>query len=112
MAGTKKKERKDKKEKPLEKWTIKEMREECLKIEGISGVHGMNKGELLTHLREAKGIAAPVTKGSVNVRETKAKVWELQEVKRQQVQAGATKKQTNIMRKKISRLKKQTRLPR
>ncbi len=109
MAGTKKKERKEKKEKPLDKWTIKEIREECLKIGGIHGVHGMNKEELLGHLREAKGVSAPVTKKTVNVREIKAKVLEMRDQKKQQAQAGATRKQINVMRKKIARLKKQTR---
>ncbi|MEW6350577.1 MAG: transcription termination factor Rho [Thermodesulfobacteriota bacterium] len=109
MAGTNKKERKEKKEKPLEKWTIKEMREECLKIEGIQGVHGMNKEELLAHLREAKGIPAPVAKKTVSVREIKAKVRELRDAKRQKAEAGATRKQIDIARKKISRLKKLTR---
>jgi hypothetical protein len=108
MAG-KKKERKDKKEKPLDKWTIKEMREECLKSEGIQGVHGMNKEELLVQLRELKGIAAPV-KAVANVREIKAKVVELRLKKKDAAAAGASRSQLDVLRRKISRTKKQTRI--
>jgi hypothetical protein len=43
MAG-KKKEQKEKKEKPLERRTVKELREEALTIPDVQGVHGMNKG--------------------------------------------------------------------
>ncbi len=109
MAGTKKKERKDKKEKPLERWTIKEMRDECLKMEGIQGFHGMNKEELLAFLREAKGITAPPTKNT-NVREVKAKVLELRKKRAEAAAAGATKEQLNILRRKVSRMKKKTRI--
>ena len=63
----KKKEQKEKKEKPLEKWTVKELREEALKIGELQGVHGMNKEELLVELRKAKGIAAPEKKKTVKV---------------------------------------------
>ena len=42
-----KKEKPEKKEKPLDKMTAKELREIALKIPEITGVHGMNKAELL-----------------------------------------------------------------
>ena len=72
-----KKKQKGKKEKPLEKWTIKELREEALQIQGIQGVHGMNKDELIEIVREHKGLPAPEKKKTVNVREIKAKVVDL-----------------------------------
>jgi len=50
-----KKERKDKKEKPLDRMTAKELREMALQIQGIVGVHAMNKNELLVAIKEAKG---------------------------------------------------------
>jgi len=55
----KKKEQKEKKEKPLERWTVKELREDALKLGTVHGVHGMNKEELLTALRKEKGIPEP-----------------------------------------------------
>jgi hypothetical protein len=51
-----KKERKEKKEKPLDKMTATELRKYALDTGEISGVHGMNKEELLTAIKEAKGI--------------------------------------------------------
>ena len=60
--GQKKKEQEEKKEKPLEGWTVKELREEALKVPDIQGVHGMNKEELLTVLRKQKGISEPESK--------------------------------------------------
>ena len=50
------KEAAEKKEKPLDRMTAKELREMALKIEGIVGVHVMNKNELLNAIKEAKGI--------------------------------------------------------
>lgn len=109
MAG-KKKEQKGKKEKPLEKWTVKELREEALKIPDVQGVHGMNKEEIMALLRVAKGIPEPESKKkSVNVREIKAKIGELKKGKEEERQQGASRARLDILRKKISRLKKQTR---
>ena len=109
MAG-KKKEQKAKKEKPLDKWKMKELREEALKVPNIQGVHGMNKEELLGTLREAKGIPAPQTKKKVaNIREIKAKIAVLKNLKENERSEGASPVRVDILRRKISRLKKQTR---
>ena len=51
-----KKERKEKKEKPLDKMTATELRKFAMDTGEISGVHGMNKEELLAAIKEAKGI--------------------------------------------------------
>jgi hypothetical protein len=110
MAETKKKERKAKKEKPLERWTVKELREEALKIGGVVGVHGMNKEELLEALRKEKGIEPPASKKKIgNVREIKSKVIELRKKKDEERASDASRGRLNILRKKISRMKKQTR---
>lgn len=108
MAG-KKKERQEKKEKPLEKKTVKELREEALQIPDVVGVHGMNKEELITALREYKGIPAPEIKKSGSVRDLKKKVLELKQKRDEARAGGATRSQLDIMRRKISRIKKQTR---
>jgi hypothetical protein len=104
------KKKKQVKEKPLEKLTIKELREEALKIEGIVGVHGMNKSELLDILREQRGLEAPKKKNKINVRELKKKVSELKDLRNKERAEGADKKRLDGLRKKISRLKKKTRL--
>ena len=108
MAG-KKKEQKEKTEKPLDRWTMKELREEALKIPDVQGVHGMNKEEIVALLRKARGISEPETKKSGSVRETKAKVVALQKQRDEERVQGASRSRINILRKKISRLKRQTR---
>lgn len=104
-----KKERKEKKEKPLEDRTIKELREEALSIGGVQGVHGMNKEELLTILRKAKGIPEPQQQKSASVREIKAKINQLKQLRVEERAQGAARSRLDILRRKISRLKKQTR---
>ena len=47
---------KEKKEKPLDKMTVKKLREIAKEIPEITGVHGMNKDELLAAIEKAKGI--------------------------------------------------------
>jgi hypothetical protein len=106
-----KKEQKQKKEKPLERWTIKELREEALTIPNVQGVHGMNKEEIIAALRQAKGIKAPdAKKGAQSVREVKAKVCELRKLKDNERSEGASKFRLQVLRKKIARLKKKTRI--
>lgn len=108
MAG-KKKEQKEKKEKPLERRTVKELREEALTLPDVQGVHGMNKEELISILRTAKGIEAPPQKKAAAVRDVKHKIAELKKVRDEERGGGAARARLEILRKKISRLKKQTR---
>ena len=107
MAG--KKEQKEKKEKPLEDWTIKELREEALKGGEVHGAHGMNKEELLTAVRKAKGIPEPEKKKSEGIRELKAKVSELRQKRDEEREQGATKLRLTVLRKKIGKIKRLTR---
>jgi hypothetical protein len=104
----KKKEQKEKAEKPLESKTIKELREEALKISGIQGVHGMNKEELLTALRKEKGIAEPEKNKGAGIREIKQKVIDLRKKRDQERTEGADRKRLTILRKKITKLRKKT----
>ncbi len=106
----KKKEQKEKKEKPLEKWTTKELREEALKIPGVQGIHGMNKEELVAALKAEKGIvdSGPAKTGD-GVRIVKAKMKELRKKRDDERAQGASNARLSILRRKISRLKKQTR---
>lgn len=99
----------EKKEKPLDRLTAKELRETALKIPEITGVHGMNKPELLAAIKEARGIVDEVIKKSdVSVRKIKKKIRDLKTAKAQSKEDGG-KAQAKIMRRRISRLKKKTR---
>jgi len=108
MAG-KKKEQKAKKEKPLEQWTIKELRDEALKIPNIQGIHGLNKEEIIGLLRAEKGIPAPEKKKTTSVRDIKAKMSELRKVIDDERSQGASRSRLSILRRKVTRLKKKTR---
>jgi hypothetical protein len=106
-----KKEKKDKKEKPLDRMTATELRKYALEMGGITGVHGMNKEELLAAIKEAKGIADEGKKASktVNMRELKEKVKNLRALKAEAYAAGESSKKINVLRRRMNRLKKRTR---
>jgi cell division protein FtsX len=108
----------EKKEKPLEKMTAKELREMALGLPGIQGVHAMKKEELITAIRAAKGITEPEHKEKhivskkekvvLTVAQLKQKVRELR-AKREELLQGENLKMAEILRRRISRLKKKTR---
>ena len=90
-----KQKEKEKKQKPLDKMTAKELRELALTLEGIVGVHAMNKNELVDAVKKAKGIVEEKTKKSdVDVRALKLKIKELprrkNRPKRRAIQNGWT----------------------
>ncbi|MFZ0050910.1 MAG: Rho termination factor N-terminal domain-containing protein, partial [Desulfobaccales bacterium] len=95
--------------KPLDKMTATELRKYALELGEISGVHGMNKEELLSAIKKVKGIreeGKAVEK--VSVRDLKEKARELRGKKLEAIAAGASRKQIDILRKKANRLKKRT----
>ncbi|MCA1906713.1 MAG: transcription termination factor Rho [Desulfarculus sp.] len=97
------------KEKALEKMTAKELRELALTIDGIVGVHAMNKAELIAAIKQARGIVddgKQVDTGAI--RAAKSAYKALKE-KRDAARETASRSELDIMRKKLSRLKKQTR---
>jgi DNA-binding transcriptional MerR regulator len=109
----------EKKEKPLEKMTAKELREMGLSLPGIHGVHAMKKEELLVAIRAAKGIPEPEAKKEkhtigkkekivLTVAQLKQKVKELR-AKREELLQQRNLKSAEILRKRIGRLKKKTR---
>ena len=109
----------EKKEKPLEKMTAKELREMALGLPGIHGVHAMKKEELITTTRAAKGITEPEPKKEkkiiakkervvLTVAGLKQKAKELR-AKREELLQQRNLKMAEILRKRISRLKKKTR---
>lgn len=106
-----KKEKQEKKEKPLDRLTSKELREHALTLGEIVGVHGMNKEELIAAIKEIKGISDENVKSvkAVNVRELKEKLNTLRQTKIDAVAASESRAKINILRKRINRMKKKTR---
>jgi hypothetical protein len=103
------KKEKEKKEKPLDRMTAKELRETALKIPEITGVHGMNKAELLSAVKEARGIVEEkVKKSDVSVREIKKQIQALK-AEKAAAHENHDEARSKILRRKISRLKKKTR---
>lgn len=101
--------KKEAKEKPLDKMTAKELREMAMEMPEITGVHGMNKVELISAIKKAKGIEEDaVNQKSTSVREIKAQIKELKE-KRDAALASEDERMAAIFRKRIIRLKKKTR---
>ena len=104
-----KKEREGKKEKPLDRMTAKELREMALGMEGIVGVHAMNKSELVAAIKKAQGIEDDKKRDkSGDVRTIKQKIRELRSQKETMREAGE-KDKVQMLKKRISKLKKKTR---
>lgn len=102
--------KKEAKEKPLEKMTAKELREVAKEIPDISGVHGMNKPELISAVRKARGIEETDKNRADTsfVRDIKKKIRETK-AKREAAAKAADEKMSAILRRRIIRLKKKTR---
>jgi len=103
------KKKKVEKEKPLEKLTAKELREIAKTIPDVTGVHGMNKPELIGIIKTARGIAdggAAKDHGLVRVLKTKIRSLKLQQASAVQAEDA---KMAAIYRKRVIRLKKRTR---
>jgi len=97
------------KEKPLEKMTVKDLREMAKDIPGITGVHAMKKDELIVEIKKAKGIVdEPVKKADASISELKQKIKGLK-AERQAALEAKDKKKASIFKRRISRLKKKTR---
>jgi len=96
-------------EKPLNKMTVKELREIALSIPDLTGVHGMNKQDLLSAIKAHRGIAnGKSKKSSRSVREIKKQIRRLKE-KKLAAKRENNRKQAEIIRRQMSRLKKKTR---
>ncbi len=96
-------------EKPLEKQTVKELREMARDIEGIHGVSAMKKDELIDAIKTAKGIPLKtVRKESVaNITDVKKQIKLLkQEIA--DIREKGDKIAARQIRKKIGKLKKRT----
>jgi hypothetical protein len=104
--GVKKKEAK---EKPLEKMTAKELREVGKQLPEIVGVYGMNKAELVSAIKKARGITEDTsTTPDASIREIKKKIISLK-ANRESALNDNDKKMADIYRRRIIKLKKKTR---
>ena len=92
-----KKEKPEKKGKPLDRMTATELRKYALDLGNITGVHGMNKEELLAAIKEAKGIKEEGKQAAktINVRELKQKLQTLRDRKLAAQEAGESRTQIN-----------------
>jgi len=100
---------KDAKEKPLDKMTAKELRELAKDIPEITGVYGMNKEELVSSIKKARGIEDNTAgKSNSSVRDIKSRIRALKADRIRALEAE-DKKMADIYRKRIIRLKKKTR---
>ena len=103
-------------EKPLDKMTVKELREIALKIPHAQAVHDMKKEEIVAFIKEARGIRneAPPRKKKKAIKlkmtkpELKARIRELKGLKMQAREEKDGKK-VRALRHLISRLKKKSR---
>ena len=106
--------KKEKKEKDLDRMTVKELKEVATETTDLVGVHAMKKAELLAAIKEAKGIKeekAPkekIEKEAVTVKDLKEKIIELK-AQRKEARKARDKRMVHILRRKINRLKKETR---
>jgi protein-arginine kinase activator protein McsA len=94
---------------PLSKMTAPELKEIAKAIEGVSGVHGMKKEELIEVLRKSKGIAdTGAKKADASLRKLKNKIRTLKAGRAAAIEAQ-DRKRALICRRQISRLKKKMR---
>jgi len=97
-------------EKPLEKLTVKELKEIALEMEVIQGVSAMKKEELIDAIKEVKGMPLKkVREKSIDtIVDLKQKMSALRERKAELREKG-DKPGVARIRRRISRLKKRTR---
>ena len=103
--------------KPLVKMTAVELKEVAMEIPGAVGVTAMGKAELLSLIRDYYGIEEEVVEKKkkvkkaipkATVKELKTKIIELRG-KKEEVRKTKDPKQINVLRRRLNRLKKQTR---
>ena len=112
-----KKEKKQATERPLDKMTAIELRKIAREIPGVTGVHAMKKDKLLAVVKEHRGIKdeGPVkkekkklAKAMPDVKGLKGKITQLRQEK-EVARGQMDRKRVDMLRRRISRLKRQTR---
>jgi len=103
-------------EKPLDKMTVKDLREVARKIPGVTGATSMKKDDLLALIKEYRGIKDKepakkkkvVSKEELSVKVLKKKVVQLK-AEKEAAREATDKEKIDILRRRINRLKKRTR---
>ena len=104
-------------EKPLDKMTVKELKDIALEIPGVEGVTAMKKDELLAVIKKERGIKEEkpakekkkkIDKPTLSAKELKGKILLLRDEKRSAREAKDRHK-VDILRRRINRLKRRTR---
>ena len=104
-------------EKPLDKLTGPELREIAKEIPGVEGVHAMKKEELLVIIKKHRGIKDEESSGKTGQKGRKASLSSIElknkitQLRGQKAEAreAAEKKKVDILRRRINRIKKQSR---
>ncbi len=104
-------------EKPLDKMTVKDLREIAKDIPGVTGVSGMKKDELLAIVKEAKGVKEekPVKKPVKKKKSKGKKTLTVKEMKQEIARLRQEKENTKDtqtrqrIRRRMNRLRKKTR---
>lgn len=103
-------------DKPLDKLTIKELREIAMEIPHTTAIHDMKKEELIAFISEARGIKTEgprqptkAVKIKLSKQEIKAKIRELKVLKEKALEER-NRKESRVLRHRISKLKKLSRL--
>ena len=116
MEEENKKEEKQEK-KPLEKMTVIDLKKIALEIPGIKGVSAMKKDELLAVIKEHKGVKdeeparkdkKKPAKAALDKKKLKGKISQLKQEK-EAARGKEDRKRVDMLRRRLSRLKKQTR---
>ncbi len=97
-------------EKPLDKMTSPELKEIAAKIPGVTGVTAMKKEDLIALIKKHRGIADEESKKdiAIDIASLKKKIVALKAVKTA-AQNEKNKKEIEVLRRRINRLKKKTR---
>jgi hypothetical protein len=93
--------------KTLEKMTVPKLREEARKFEDISGIHGMNKAQLLAALKQKYEIAEEKTESEVLIERKHALKKKIKQLKAEKQQALEAKekdeKKLALLRRRLRR---------
>ncbi|MFB3925225.1 MAG: Rho termination factor N-terminal domain-containing protein [Syntrophales bacterium] len=98
-------------ERPLEDYTVKELRTMALEMGGIVGVSAMKKEELLSAIKKARGIPEKEIreKPIPSILELKKEIRSLKQAREDLRRQGEDRQKLWRLRKRIGRLKKMTR---
>ncbi len=94
-------------EKDLAEMTSTKLRDEALKIPGLTGVHAMKKAELIAAIRQEKGWVEEKVK-DLGVKELKLGIAKLR-AEREAVRESGNRKKLRPFRIRIKKLKRRTR---